>query len=337
MKRNCFFAGFVVTMCIVFASLVGAQDYVLIYKTDTPVTIDGEIDAVWDKVEENIVEKVIVNTTDGPSDLYGEWKALWDDDNFYLLVVVTDDQLYDDSDGANEHDDGLDVVFDTDNGDETSPDTNDDFILTIEYSSTGDCAISGEKWSYGTLPVDGIVAKCIESEQVDGYNIEASIPLVNLNLSGDEVIGFGLRINDDDDGGDRDSQISWYIDTADNWANPSTLASAELAHEIVGVDAPGDAVPARQYLLEQNYPNPFNPQTTIHYELQKAGMVTVEIYNELGQRIRTLANEYMQAGRHQVHWDATDEFGDQVESGIYLCRLSATDHISLVRKMLFIK
>jgi hypothetical protein len=160
---------------------------------------------------------------------------------------------------------------------------------------------------------------------------------VNLGLSGDEVIGFGLRINDDDDGGDRDSQISWYIDTADNWANPSALASAELAHEIVGVDGSGDAVPAHQYHLEQNYPNPFNPQTTIHYELQKAGMVTVEIYNALGQCIRTLANEYMQAGHYRVQWDATDELGHKVESGIYLCRLNAADHVSLVRKMLLIK
>ena len=117
---------------------------------------------------------------------------MYDDDNLYLLFLVTDDQLFDDSDGADEHDDGLDIVFDTDNGDETSPDEFDDYILTVEYSSTGVCAISGEKWSFGTLDETEIEAACTDNPDIDGYNIEVKIPFINLLVDTDQIIGFGI-------------------------------------------------------------------------------------------------------------------------------------------------
>ena len=131
MKQSFFMA--VITACLLLSTMVFAQD-VVVNKVGTPITIDGTIDAVWQNVTPNYVEYVVVESVDDEYDLYGEWKALWDDNNFYMLVEVTDDELYDDSDGVDEHDDGFDIMFDTDNGDEDSPDVddNDDFKDVIE-------------------------------------------------------------------------------------------------------------------------------------------------------------------------------------------------------------
>ncbi len=90
------------------------------------------------------------------------------------------------------------------------------------------------------------------------------------------------------------------------------------------------------YALEQNVPNPFNPSTTIDYRLPEAGDVQIVIYNLLGQEVRTLVQETMDAGFHSVVWDGTDAFGKQVASGIYIYRMSVGD-ITKVQRMMLLK
>ena len=90
------------------------------------------------------------------------------------------------------------------------------------------------------------------------------------------------------------------------------------------------------YTLEQNVPNPFNPSTTIDYRLPEAGDVQIVIYNLLGQEVRTLIRETMDAGFHSVVWDGTDAFGKQVASGIYIYRMSVGD-ITKVQRMMLLK
>ena len=91
-----------------------------------------------------------------------------------------------------------------------------------------------------------------------------------------------------------------------------------------------------KYHLEQNYPNPFNPKTAIVFDLKVKGFASVKIYNLQGQLVRTLVNEEREAGRHKVIWDATDENGIVVTTGIYLVTLEAKD-VRLTRTMLFMK
>ena len=88
--------------------------------------------------------------------------------------------------------------------------------------------------------------------------------------------------------------------------------------------------------LAQNYPNPFNPTTTIEYALPKASHVTLTIYNMLGQKVKTLVNGMMQPGKHQVVWNATNEAGAKVSSGIYFYRLEGDFGVK-VRKMILVK
>ena len=75
------------------------------------------------------------------------------------------------------------------------------------------------------------------------------------------------------------------------------------------------------FSLYQNYPNPFNPTTTIEYSLAQSGHVRVSIYNLFSQRIRTLVDEEQSAGVHTSTWNATDESGNRVSSGIYLSKI----------------
>jgi plastocyanin len=75
------------------------------------------------------------------------------------------------------------------------------------------------------------------------------------------------------------------------------------------------------FRLEQNYPNPFNPSTTIRYDVPKGARVILEVYNDLGERVATLVDEWNEAGQHQVRWTP------QVSSGVYVYRLRAGSFI----------
>jgi hypothetical protein len=76
--------------------------------------------------------------------------------------------------------------------------------------------------------------------------------------------------------------------------------------------------------LAQNYPNPFNPGTTIRYTLPLPSRVTLEVFNILGQRVRTLVDGDQYAGTFYVVWDGTNGDGKRVASGVYIYRLQAT-------------
>ena len=88
--------------------------------------------------------------------------------------------------------------------------------------------------------------------------------------------------------------------------------------------------------LAQNRPNPFNPSTTIDYYLPRRSNVTLEIFNILGQRVRTLVATSQAAGRHSIVWSGHLQDGRPASSGVYFYRLRAGD-VSLVRKMLLVK
>jgi hypothetical protein len=91
------------------------------------------------------------------------------------------------------------------------------------------------------------------------------------------------------------------------------------------------------YALQNNYPNPFNPETTIKYQLPEAGEVTLEIYNMLGQVVNTLVNDYQTAGRYVIQWDATNNNGQSLSSGVYFYRISAGEEFHSIKKMLLLK
>jgi hypothetical protein len=99
-----------------------------------------------------------------------------------------------------------------------------------------------------------------------------------------------------------------------------------------------DAVAAlpESFELRQNYPNPFNPSTTISFALPEAGEVSLAIYNMSGQLVKKLVGGGMDAGDHSIVWDATDERGTRVASGVYAYVLKAGEFVSR-RKLVLMK
>ncbi|MEJ2048539.1 MAG: T9SS type A sorting domain-containing protein [Calditrichota bacterium] len=96
----------------------------------------------------------------------------------------------------------------------------------------------------------------------------------------------------------------------------------------------------KSFAVYQNYPNPFNPTTRLKFDVPKQAAITIEIYNMLGQKIRTLVNnEIYQPGVYDhVIWDARDDHGYQVANGIYYMVFNAKDFdFRQVRKLVFMK
>ena len=91
-----------------------------------------------------------------------------------------------------------------------------------------------------------------------------------------------------------------------------------------------------KFFLNQNYPNPFNNETLINYQIPYRCNVTISVYNTLGQNIRTLLQDNLSKGFHQIKWDGKDYFGNTAPSGIYYLLLKS-DKTLLNRKMLFIQ
>ncbi len=91
-----------------------------------------------------------------------------------------------------------------------------------------------------------------------------------------------------------------------------------------------------EFRIHQNYPNPFNPITAIKYELPAQGNVEIRIYNSLGQQVKTLVSQTQDAGIYEVTWDATNDVGTKVVSGIYYYKISA-GAFQAVRKMILLK
>jgi len=104
-------------------------------------------------------------------------------------------------------------------------------------------------------------------------------------------------------------------------------------------DVEDETAPERfpdQFSLSDNYPNPFNPETRIGYFVPRSCRLKLEIFNVLGQKIRTLLDEDQAAGENEVVWDGRDENGGEAASGVYFYRLTAEESVQ-TKKMVLIR
>lgn len=89
-------------------------------------------------------------------------------------------------------------------------------------------------------------------------------------------------------------------------------------------------------VLEMNYPNPFNPTTMIPYQLAEDSWVTLKVYNDVGQEVITLVDEYQSAGYRSAVWDGRNSEGQSVASGVYVYRMAAGSFVK-TQKMMFVR
>ncbi|MBK7141770.1 MAG: SBBP repeat-containing protein [bacterium] len=91
-----------------------------------------------------------------------------------------------------------------------------------------------------------------------------------------------------------------------------------------------------RFTLHQNYPNPFNGETIIQFDLPRAAVVDLSIFNILGEKVRTVVTQPYPAGSHQVFWSGNDNHGNPVASGVYFYRIT-TESGNLSKKLLLLK
>ena len=91
-----------------------------------------------------------------------------------------------------------------------------------------------------------------------------------------------------------------------------------------------------EYELSQNYPNPFNPTTRINFAIPQNSFVTIKVYDMLGREVKTLINQQMVSGNHSIDWNADNNLGIKVATGMYIYRITAGNFVS-TKKMVLIK
>ena len=174
----------------------------IVPETSVAPVIDGELDDVWqDASEESLLITDIINATsavpEDESDLSGAFKVMYDDDNFYFFIAVQDSVLdYTFSDWQG---DSVEIFFDGDNSKGSTYDGVNDNQIRI---NTDDVELADIGSS---LPVDGTAFKVLLTDV--GYNIEAAFPLEKLQIVPENVFGFEVQLNDNDDGSGRETMI----------------------------------------------------------------------------------------------------------------------------------
>ena len=153
---------------------------------------------------------------------------------------------------------------------------------------------------------------------------------------GNDFFIYGIDFSDDMDGDDLCEIIVARGNPNLGHTIPAIYVT-ELAPR-VGVSPEGFSTGIPEiFSLKQNYPNPFNPTTRISYELPISCKITLDIYNILGQKVRTLVyNRFHQKGSYEVSWNALDDSGNIVASGVYIYTIKADDFNSS-KKMLLIR
>jgi hypothetical protein len=127
-------------------------------------------------------------------------------------------------------------------------------------------------------------------------------------------------------------EVRYYVLAMGNWE--SSLSTDTVDYEVAGHDpgkAAGKFSPVFTYRMEQNYPNPFNPLTKIIFCIEKEEPVLLKVYDILGREVKTLINQVLTPGNHEVIFR-----GESLASGIYIYRISS-GKFSSVKKMQILK
>jgi hypothetical protein len=134
-----------------------------------------------------------------------------------------------------------------------------------------------------------------------------------------------------------------FVFTSPTWTPPSGWylpVRNWLLDEIIGLFGlyipPPPGVDAGEVLNVSHHPNPFNPATTVRLDLPRESEVRIRIYDIRGALVRTLADQRLAAGRHEIPWRGDDDRGAPLASGVYFSEVRAGGHVS-VHKLALVK
>lgn len=206
--------------------------------------------------------------------------------------------------------------------------------MQVEYDTSGFPPFVSIDIDTVWLSVDGWGTLKLPSGDYDCIRIREDVVSTNYLLSDTTLIPIGFEswiayIWVSPDYFELLSVQSQFGNMDPNFTSAQGLTMIDIVTSIED-ESPAPGV-ISEFYLEQNYPNPFNPITQIRFAIPKSSMVSLTIYNALGQVVETLVSGQLSAGEHQVQWHATDQ-----PSGIYYYRIDAGE-FSETKKAILLK
>jgi hypothetical protein len=268
----------------------------------------------------------------GITHLYGSYV----DTGIYLCFDVTEDSMYVSSLGI-KYSDGVRLRLDA-QSDGFLAHGNDNYLVYVSPQGPAQnpamlAEIILDDGSHDPNYVPGSDVAAAYSLSDSGYCIEM---FLRENVLTSFNVEQGLSIRMQCDVLDRNLEVDWPAGAQRAQAFTKFI-SFEFGEIPAGIDDhTHNMVLPTNFEVFQNCPNPFNPVTTIKYFLPRRSHVTIEIYNLLGQKVRTLVDRDEPAGLYTATWDGTDSSGKPVATGVYLYRLHAGDFVE-TKKMLLLK
>ena len=172
----------------------------------------------------------------------------------------------------------------------------------------------------------GAIVYASRNGEIAGYSITG--PDGNYSLSGLAPGQYSVFV--DKAGYNESSVMTVNASYNVNGSPVSGVANFTIEGTLSVTEKKSEVLPTA-YSLEQNYPNPFNPSTTISFSLPSSGIVSLKVYNLVGQEVTTLMNGFRNAGQYNVTFNASN-----LASGVYFYRLEAGS-TNVVKKMLLLK
>jgi len=212
----------------------GSSADLAVPRVSSPPVLDAEMEDLWLTASVQSIEIAINGETDGPADCSGSFRALCDSEYLYVLVDVSDETLVQDSDPTQGwHDDRIEIFIDGDNNKGDSVDSVNDYQYCFRWNH-GQVEVPVE-WYHSPQSLQGVEYAVVTTDS--GYRFEVALPWLSMieeSPSAGFLFGMDVVINDDDDGGDRDTQLAGYIEGTTNPHTPSLWATAVVTEAGAG-------------------------------------------------------------------------------------------------------
>ena len=210
------------------------------------------------------------------------------------------------------------------------------------------------RWFHIDTPAAPVPDKPTGLDATASHN---SVTLTWDDPGDDSITGYVIlrRVRVNNTGGEFDVLVADTGTDATTYTDNTVAASTTYTYRIKAINGAGTSERSRWFHIDTpaapaakpavadgppglapNAPNPFNANTLIPYRLDVDGPVRLEIYNLLGQPVRTLVDQYQDAGFYKVRWDARDRRGALVSAGMYLVRLHYPGGVQ-TQRLLYLK
>jgi len=183
--------------------------------------------------------------------------------------------------------------------------------------------LTGDQFNYSAVALSPVLPN---SGSMLVFSVQFEGIVGNDNTAGTFCVDSGNFVN---------NTYDWLLDSVPNIVGFDPVCWVVMMGPTAVGDKPGDILP-KEFSLSQNHPNPFNPSTIIDFALPTRADVSINIYNVLGQKIKTLVNKEYNAGYYKETWDGTVENGALAASGIYFYKIDAGE-FTATKKMILLK